>query len=246
MDSEKLLGVEQRHRDAAAAFYGPHLARPGEVAVTAHMRAGKIDESPLIQAFARFERDLVPENGLREALERANEKVCMDCAGHNPVWFAPNKVWNLVIGGPDANDDPGGFYCPVCFIRRAEASGFVPTGWELRPEEIDGETHLQARNEGVEEPQGTAAHVRGKDHQAAPGSAAAETEISARSALQHNTGERDELPDDVRALVIAAREFWDIHDSPVEPESRALDQALEAFAGRVPFADEPALSQAPR
>lgn len=44
--------VTQEDRDAAAAFYGPYLARPGEVLVTAHMRAGKIDESPLIQAFA--------------------------------------------------------------------------------------------------------------------------------------------------------------------------------------------------
>lgn len=44
--------VTQADREAAAGFYGPHLARPGEVLVTAHMRAGKIDESPLIQAFA--------------------------------------------------------------------------------------------------------------------------------------------------------------------------------------------------
>lgn len=67
--------------------------------------------------------------------------------------------------------------------------------------------------------------------------------VTARNAYE---GHAPSLPDDVRALVIAAREFWDIHDSPVEPESRALDQALEAFASRVPFADEPALSQAPR
>lgn len=45
--------VTQADRDAAADFYGPYLARPGEVLVTAHMRAGKIDESPLILAFAR-------------------------------------------------------------------------------------------------------------------------------------------------------------------------------------------------
>ena len=44
--------VIQADRDAAADFYGPHLSLPGEVPVTAHMRAGKIDESPLIQAFA--------------------------------------------------------------------------------------------------------------------------------------------------------------------------------------------------
>lgn len=53
MSEAEMVPVTQAARDAAAAFYGPHLARPGEVLVTAHMRAGKIDESPLIQAFAR-------------------------------------------------------------------------------------------------------------------------------------------------------------------------------------------------
>jgi hypothetical protein len=45
--------VTQADREAAAEFYGKHLSRPNEVLVTAHMRAGKIDESPLINAFAR-------------------------------------------------------------------------------------------------------------------------------------------------------------------------------------------------
>lgn len=33
-----------------------------------------------------------------------------------------------------------GFYCPACFIKRAEAAGSVPTGWELRPEEPSPDT----------------------------------------------------------------------------------------------------------
>lgn len=64
------------------------------------------------------------------------ESVCIDCGGHNPVWFAPNNVWNLIIGGPEALDDPGGLYCPNCFIARAETAGLVPTAWELRPEDV--------------------------------------------------------------------------------------------------------------
>lgn len=60
--------------------------------------------------------------------------ICMDCGGHNPVWFAPNDLWNLVIGGPDAKGDPGGFYCPNCFIVRAETAGVVPTAWKLELE----------------------------------------------------------------------------------------------------------------
>jgi hypothetical protein len=62
------------------------------------------------------------------------ESRCDDCHGTNPVWFAPNALWNLVIGGPEAKGDPGGFICPVCFIARAEAGGMRPTAWELRPE----------------------------------------------------------------------------------------------------------------
>jgi hypothetical protein len=43
--------VTQADRRAAAAFYEKHLARAGEVPVAAAMRAGHIDDSPLIQAF---------------------------------------------------------------------------------------------------------------------------------------------------------------------------------------------------
>jgi hypothetical protein len=62
------------------------------------------------------------------------ENRCDDCGGVNPVWYAPNALWNLVVGGPEAKGDPGGFICPGCFIARAEASGIRPTAWELRPE----------------------------------------------------------------------------------------------------------------
>lgn len=75
----QLLPVVQADRDAAAAFYGPHLSRPGEVLVTAHMRAGQIDESPLIQAFAAHRIAHAPERGelasLVEALRSARDSV---------------------------------------------------------------------------------------------------------------------------------------------------------------------------
>lgn len=61
-----------------------------------------------------------------------NPSRCMDCHSKNPVWFAPNDLWNRVIGGPDAKDDPGGFYCPNCFIARAEGCNFKIV-WEVRP-----------------------------------------------------------------------------------------------------------------
>ncbi len=47
------------------------------------------------------------------------------------------------------------------------------------------------------------------------------------------------LPQDIISLVIAVREFWDVNND-LSPESVALDRALNAFASRVPFENEPA------
>ncbi|MDP9590638.1 UNVERIFIED_ORG: putative circularly permuted ATP-grasp superfamily protein [Shinella zoogloeoides] len=46
------------------------------------------------------------------------------------------------------------------------------------------------------------------------------------------------LPPDVVALVIAAREFWDVNNDLSE-ESQALDKALERFAEKVPYENHP-------
>jgi hypothetical protein len=69
----------------------------------------------------------------------ASENACQDCGVDNPVWFAPNELWNRVMGGPDAHDDPGGYLCPVCFIVHAKAAGIDPTGWFLTEEQLDTE-----------------------------------------------------------------------------------------------------------
>lgn len=50
------------------------------------------------------------------------------------------------------------------------------------------------------------------------------------------------LPQDVINLVIAAREFWD-GNNDLSEESRSLDKALEAFASRVPYENEPAATE---
>jgi hypothetical protein len=80
--ARELLAVTQADREAAAAFYGPHLARPGEVPVTAHMRAGKIDESPLIQAFARHRLATLSREAVAEAVHRGRFP-----AGQEPTPF---------------------------------------------------------------------------------------------------------------------------------------------------------------
>ena len=42
-----------------------------------------------------------------------------DCGHPNPIWFADNELWNAVMGGRAAKDDPGGVLCPTCFMLKA-------------------------------------------------------------------------------------------------------------------------------
>lgn len=64
-----------------------------------------------------------PSLGMGEA---HGDRKCDACHRANPVWFAPSPLWNIVIGGPEATDDPGGVLCPICFIEKAEAAGIMP------------------------------------------------------------------------------------------------------------------------
>lgn len=65
---------------------------------------------------------------------------CRTCGDHYPTWRAPNDLWNLVMGGPEATDDPGGMLCPNCFLRladeRAPTRGAWVVGTPVRPEHI--------------------------------------------------------------------------------------------------------------
>lgn len=56
------------------------------------------------------------------------EDHCQRCGGPNVIWFAPNELWNRVVGSPN------GILCPVCFIKMAEAMG-ISTTWRLEPED---------------------------------------------------------------------------------------------------------------
>lgn len=48
---------------------------------------------------------------------------CDGCGGSTRYWHAVNRLWNFVMGGPEAKGDPGGVLCPNCFIDRAAATG---------------------------------------------------------------------------------------------------------------------------
>jgi hypothetical protein len=40
---------------------------------------------------------------------------CQQCGNPNPVWRAPHRVWNAVVGG-DPDREAGGVLCPTCFL----------------------------------------------------------------------------------------------------------------------------------
>ena len=63
-------------------------------------------------------------------LRNVGDMQCHECGDHNPIWFAPHDIWNRVVGGPDATDDPGGVLCPNCFLKKAGAV-FPNTVWKL-------------------------------------------------------------------------------------------------------------------
>lgn len=91
-----ILKASQAARNAAAAFYGPHLARPGEVPVTAHMRAGKIDESPLVQAFEKAIRDERERCAgiAAEHAQKARERVAA-CRNWSPAQAEHSRARDL-------------------------------------------------------------------------------------------------------------------------------------------------------
>jgi hypothetical protein len=87
------VAVEQIDREAAATFYGAHLSRPNEVPVTAHMRAGKIDDSPLIQSFARHRLaaiqhpgEIGAKNAQNGGLDGATVEACAKVAERQAAW----------------------------------------------------------------------------------------------------------------------------------------------------------------
>jgi hypothetical protein len=58
-----------------------------------------------------------------------DSRPCDDCEGPIAVvWYAPNPLWNRIMGGFNCKFDPGGCLCPECFDRRAREQG-EPLVW---------------------------------------------------------------------------------------------------------------------
>ena len=57
------------------------------------------------------------------------EAYCHECGGPNYCWFAPNELWNRVMGSPE------GIVCINCFVAQAVVQGIDPV-WKL---DIEGQ-----------------------------------------------------------------------------------------------------------
>lgn len=99
-----------------------------------HATLGMAANEGFREARVRFIRHLV------EATDDGPDGPCYACERHYPTWRAPNDLWNLVMGGPNAKGDPGGMLCPNCFLRLASeaapARGAWVVGTPVRPEHI--------------------------------------------------------------------------------------------------------------
>lgn len=65
------------------------------------------------------------DNSERKCQHEQRELHCERCCAEYATWFAPNELWNRVMGHHGA-----GFLCMNCFTREAEQfSGVIPSAW---------------------------------------------------------------------------------------------------------------------
>lgn len=65
------------------------------------------------------DRDLLARLAEQERTSRS-DGPCQDCGCMYSPWFTDNVLWNFIMGGPDATDDPGGMLCMSCFTARVD------------------------------------------------------------------------------------------------------------------------------
>lgn len=57
---------------------------------------------------------------------------CEDCGTpDNIIWYVESEFWNEIMRKGGEHRDP--FLCIVCFVRRTDEAGYVPSGWRLTP-----------------------------------------------------------------------------------------------------------------
>lgn len=90
---------------------------------------------PLYATSASLTRtDMVrPDDEIRPWQPGDADSRCQSCGRTYVPWFTDHWLWNHVVGGPQATDDPGGYLCAQCFTVRAEQV-FPNLVWRLFPE----------------------------------------------------------------------------------------------------------------
>lgn len=57
------------------------------------------------------------------------ESTCEKCGNKNICWFIKSDIWNKFASNYSV-------LCPICFVELAENNKFIPTSWELVPENL--------------------------------------------------------------------------------------------------------------
>lgn len=91
-------------------------------------RPFEFDLGPVDPAFkARLARRMEKDKDILARLAESDrvDGPCQDCGRMYSPWFTDHALWNRVMGGPDATDDPGGMLCMTCFTDRVDDGNVV-------------------------------------------------------------------------------------------------------------------------
>lgn len=118
LDLERYFGLPRTWRSPVAAHVESVWTRHGQPPLyCGHMHRAVTDGS--VRILGIDEVVLIPAHP---------EEKCEKCGGPNVTWFAPNELWNLAT-----NNERHVIWCPVCFVKAAEAAG-VTAVWSVAPE----------------------------------------------------------------------------------------------------------------
>ena len=145
------------HLDASGrAGVGAHDSRPDVLAAKLLATlAGDPGSWPGLHSDAEWLLRLIRTHGGRAGdgeQQRAwrpedGDSRCQQCGRPNPIWFAPDRLWNHVVGG-DPGREAQGVLCPSCFAAKADELLAVLGG--TQPDGEVGERHVPHRGSDVE------------------------------------------------------------------------------------------------
>ena len=144
---EAVIAKHRQRAEVGLRKYGVTTER-SDLAVAEwmqHLQEELMDASVYIEAVMNAATPTPPQPG-----EPHPEDTCEKCGGPNITWFVASPLWNKYARERYC------IVCPLCFAKMAEDAGFVPTAWQLVPEnppeqpgetKFDKVTRLQHLNE---------------------------------------------------------------------------------------------------